>query len=204
MTVNSISNMLTALFLFGCLSVFAQPGVDMEVKSNITALACDTSTSNFIILGSSSLHDWEMVSNSCKGVMELDLNGKPLAINSIRINVKVTSLKSGKNIMDKKCYDALKFEGHPDIIYNLSQITSLKSEGANQYSALFEGTLNIAGIVKPVKIDVTLKRNDNHIAIEGAKDLKMSDFGVEPPRALLGTLKTGNDITINFNLNFIE
>ena len=50
--------------------------------------------------------------------------------------------------------------------------------------------------------DERIDLKDQIINIKGEKTLKMSDFDVKPPTALLGTLKTGNDITIKFNLNY--
>jgi hypothetical protein len=36
----------------------------------------------------------------------------------------------------------------------------------------------------------------------GSKILKMTDFNVEPPVVLMGTLKTGNEITVTFEARF--
>jgi len=38
------------------------------------------------------------------------------------------------------------------------------------------------------------------IRAEGALPLLMTDFGVKPPTALLGTLRTANKITVKFSL----
>ena len=103
-----------------------------------------------------------------------------------------------------RCYDALKYEVYPDIIYKFKSITNIKSQGDNTYKANLEGTLDIAGVLKTIKIDVEIEKKGSIISIKGAKPVKMSDFDVIPPKALLGTLKTGNEITIIFNLNFVE
>jgi polyisoprenoid-binding protein YceI len=195
---------LSSLFLIFWLSGFAQPATSIETVSESASLSCDASSSSFVINGTSSLHDWEMTSQSCKGTLRLDTNAQTLTIENIQLKVLVTSLKSGKKIMDKKCYDALKYEDYPDIIYKFKSISNLTSQGANSYKALLEGTLNIAGVIKPLKIDVAIQKQNGIITLKGSKDVKMSDFDVEPPKALLGTLKTGNEITITFNLNFVE
>ena len=41
---------------------------------------------------------------------------------------------------------------------------------------------------------------DGQYQVSGAYPMKMTDFGIEPPTALLGTMTTGDDVTINFNL----
>jgi polyisoprenoid-binding protein YceI len=189
--------------LFG-MSVSAQSGANFETPTKIASLSCDASTSSFVIQGTSSLHDWEMMSQSFTGALQIGINGQPLDFENIQLKVRVTSLKSGKKIMDKKCYNALKHEDFPDIICRFKSISNIKSQGPNVYTARLEGSLDIAGVLKTVNIDVGIQKKEGIITINGAKPLKMSDFEVEPPKALLGTLKTGNDITIIFNLNFLE
>jgi hypothetical protein len=36
----------------------------------------------------------------------------------------------------------------------------------------------------------------------GVKKMKMTEYNVKPPTALLGTFKTGNYISISYNLKF--
>ena len=53
--------------------------------------------------------------------------------------------------------------------------------------------------------DITLQfkisnSNQNQINVTGETKLKMSDFGIDPPTAMLATLKTGDDITIKYNI----
>jgi len=40
------------------------------------------------------------------------------------------------------------------------------------------------------------------LIFEGSQPISMSDYGISAPTALFGTLKTGNDITINFKVSF--
>jgi hypothetical protein len=40
------------------------------------------------------------------------------------------------------------------------------------------------------------------LAFEGSQTIKMTDYGITPPTALFGTLKTGDEITITFKTNF--
>jgi hypothetical protein len=42
------------------------------------------------------------------------------------------------------------------------------------------------------------------LVFEGSQKIKMTDYGVSPPTALLGVLKTDNDIVLNFKTNFTE
>jgi hypothetical protein len=50
-------------------------------------------------------------------------------------------------------------------------------------------------------MDVTAARlPDGSVKAEGEVPLLMTDFGVTPPTALLGTLRTDNKITVKFSL----
>jgi hypothetical protein len=40
------------------------------------------------------------------------------------------------------------------------------------------------------------------LIVTGVKKMKMADFNVAPPKALMGTINTGNDISISYNMKF--
>lgn len=158
----------------------------------------------FTIKGTSSLHDWAMVSKTFDGTITIARSdAENFDINEISINIGVTSLDSDNRIMNKKTYEALKSDDHPNIYYKFNSVKSMKSIGNNTFEVVLNGILKIAGKSKSVDILLTLIMDNNKISLKGEKPLKMSDFDVEPPTALLGTIKTGNDITIEFNLNYL-
>ena len=183
---------------------FSQADVNntSSVAPSLQAYSLNSANSKFIIKGTSSLHDWEMISENCSGSIRMDPNAETLMISDIQVKLQVKSLKSGKKLMDSKTYDALKEDKFPTITYKYEKIGALKETAPNTYSVTLNGTLTIAGKSKNVPIDVIIKQTNNSINIKGEKPLKMTDFGVEPPTALLGTIKTGDDITIDFNLNY--
>ncbi|MNL78729.1 hypothetical protein D3C87_2051920 [compost metagenome] len=49
---------------------------------------------------------------------------------------------------------------------------------------------------------VSAEANGTGVLIKGKKEIKMSDYGVKPPTILLEFLKTGDDIIIEFELNY--
>lgn len=198
---------LMLLACFVSFHVFSQAGdiaMNDKVKpGNKLSYKINSSASIFTIKGTSSLHDWEMISESFSGKLDFDhVNGGDLTINNIEVKVGVKALESGKRIMDNKCYDALKSDSHPNITYRLNKVESLQNTGSDTYTAKLVGTLSIAGKTRTVSIDTKITVVGGKVLIKGEKPLKMSDFDVEPPTALLGTLKTGNDIIIDFNLNY--
>ena len=79
---------------------------------NITAFAQKSYTldnkTNFSVLGTSTLQDWEMTSASKTGNANLTVtDSKVVDINSIIIDLAVETIKSGKSGMDKIAYETL-------------------------------------------------------------------------------------------------
>jgi hypothetical protein len=42
--------------------------------------------------------------------------------------------------------------------------------------------------------------SDHDIKFSGSYTLKMTDFKMSPPTAMMGTIKVGNEVTIKFDL----
>ena len=207
--MKTLNVILLLLFLSNSNLALAQKGTsetnELSAVTSVDKYKLNKNNSIFTIKGTSSLHDWEMVSKTFDGTISITYSdAENFEINEISINIGVTTLDSDNRIMNKKTYDALKSDDHPNIYYKFTSVKSMKSIGNNTFEVMLNGTLKIAGKSKSVDILVTLIMENNKISsIKGAKPLKMSDFDVEPPTALLGTIKTGNDITIEFNLNYL-
>ncbi|MDE3145658.1 MAG: YceI family protein, partial [Bacteroidota bacterium] len=63
------------------------------------------------------------------------------------------------------------------------------------------GKLTIAGTTNNAEVIASYKLNaDKSITVSGNKKISMKDFKMEPPTFMMGTIKTGNDIVLKFNL----
>ncbi|GAA4268037.1 YceI family protein [Hyunsoonleella aestuarii] len=157
--------------------------------------------STLIINGTSNLHDWTITSSSCTGTISFnDIN--KCSINSLKFEVPPISLKSGKKGMDKNTYKALKTDEFKNIKFLLTEVTTLNNSNPNNYSIEVEGVLSIMENNKKILLKNNILLNNNNVCIEGSKKIKMTDFGVEPPKALFGTITTGDEITIDYKLIF--
>lgn len=184
--------------LFSILAtLFAVPGGDL-----IATYKTDAASSSMTILGTSTMHDWEMEAKNMKGAMDVDLYSDKLEINSLSLSVPVESLKSGKSAMDKNAYEALKYKKHDDITYELTQVVKSNKISDSQYKLTTKGKLTIAGETKTMTIPITGIVKGNSLALKGSTSFKMSQFGVEPPSFMFGSVTTGDEITINFNINY--
>lgn len=152
------------------------------------------------IAGTSTLHDWTADVNKVDGSAALVFsNGSLTGVKSLTLRMDAGTIKSKKGAaMDKNMYKALKTDKYSTISFTLTKLAPVSGNKVNA-----EGRLTIAGTTQVVNIIATSKMNAHgEWVFTGSKALKMTDFNVEPPVVLLGTLKTGNDITISFETAF--
>jgi len=150
--------------------------------------------------GTSTIHDWTSAVTDIKGSAALQVSeGKLTDISALSLKVKVEGIESSKGrIMDNKTYNALESDDHPYITFSLASAKIMPKGNNVQVTAT--GPLTIAGKTNTVQIVAMGTYQGDAIHFSGSKDLKMTDFGISPPTAMLGTLKTGDDITIDFSL----
>lgn len=160
----------------------------------------DTQKSALKVLGTSSLHDWEITAEKQSGQIEINTADKDV-IKSLVMAFDVDALKSGKSGMDKNTRKALNYEVYKTIDFQLTSIQSVVPNSSG-YQINATGKLTVSGTTKDIDLSLNLIVDKDLVTVSGKKALKMTTFNVEPPTALLGTIKTGDDIIIEFNTTF--
>jgi|SRR5690554_924601 len=162
-------------------------------------------TSTLVVDGTSNIHDWQINAENQQGKLTADFEeGKLTKIQQLDFSVTAESLKSGKSGMDKNTYKALNTSKHKQIVFKLTKVNSINSSGSNGYKVATTGSLMIAGSTKPIDITFDIKVEGSKITLSGSKTLKMTDFGVDPPKAMFGTITTGDAVDIKFESNFTK
>lgn len=154
------------------------------------------------IKGTSNIHDWISSVEKINGeaVYSFDDRGQ-LSVQQCKVVIPVKSIKSNKSsIMDNKTWNALKSKSHANIEYELDRFEKVKHNG-DLFTASTSGKLKIAGQTQFIQMDIKgSKLITGGIEICGTKKLKMTEFGIDPPTALMGTLTTGNEVEIDFRI----
>lgn len=167
-------------------------GQQLKVNEQNTELSID---------GTSTVHDWTIVAEQFDGAAKVSLENNALKeIHQLSFTIPTKSLKSGKSSMDDNTYEALKADKHPSIKYQFRSMDNLKVNG-NTTSMSTKGVLTIGGVSKVVNMNVTADAS-NGLAFQGDITFKMSVFEIDPPTAVFGTIKTGDEITIKFNAQY--
>ena len=157
-----------------------------------------TSNPSLTVAGTSTIHDWVMESSEARGQGSFIIEqGKVTGVEGLEIVMPVKSLKSGKKSMDSNTYEALKEKDHPNITYKIVEIVS-----SNNGQLDVKGRLTVAGNTRMIRSKVKTAANGNNIVAQGSFPMKFSEFNLEPPTAVFGTIKTGDELVINYNLTF--
>lgn len=161
------------------------------------------------IYGTSSLHDWTVTGYHLYGSIAVR-NKRSTATSLIdyllkeennqlnaKLRIPVAYLKSGKSGMDDKMKEALKYEKNKFIHFSLSKISKIRKVNDHGLTFIATGNLTIAGKIKliPLKVSLTKKLKKYYFRVK--KKFKMTNFKIKPPKAMLGVISTGDEVTIN-------
>ncbi len=180
-----------------CLAVLAIFTITITYAQTSFTLIPDSS--KVTVYGTSSMHDWETSSTKTNGEAMIEMaDDSLLSISGLKIQFPTDSFDSGKRVMDKKTRGALKDKKHPEIYFELTEINEIYDD-----SLMATGTFFAAGteVERRVTVYYTI-HEDGSMRFWGRSPFKMTDFGVDPPTALLGSLKTGDEIEIGYNVLF--
>jgi polyisoprenoid-binding protein YceI len=174
-----------------------------------TARVAVAPESKLWIEGTSNLHGWSCKAEKLDAEIEFDAAAAaqvsvapPKALKKVEVKVPVRSLKCGHGAMDDNLYKALNAEAAPNISYILATFEATNGESKDTFTLKTVGTLTIAGKENKLTMDVTATRlGDGTVKATGMVPIKMTDYGIKPPTAIFGRLKTGDEVKVNFELS---
>lgn len=192
------------LFVVGLLAV----GLPTEAAS-ATHYVQDDAGSRVVVEGTSTLHGWRaegtlegslvladgdlslLWSTSGTDVREVAATG--------RVDILVTSLTSGNDRLDKKMYRALQAGMHATISYRLTAAQIAGVPDSDHLTVETTGVLTVAGVERPISLVVALERLlDDRIQVTGQTTLRMTDFNIKPPKAMLGMIRADDEVQVNW------
>lgn len=144
----------------------------------------------------STLHDFTGVTSRVEGALEVEL-GRPERSPSGRIEVEAASLDTGVEGRDEEMRSVLAVKEQPKIVFAWTAFEPKTVDAAGQrIEGIARGDLTIRGRTRPValaaKVTVDASRR---VAIDGELRVRMSDFGVAPPRQL-GVISVEDEVRI--------
>ena len=160
------------------------------------------SESKITVSGTSNLHEWEERVDKFDVSMQVQPKGTAIAsISNVTFMSKSAAVVGDNSIMTGKTHDALQVDKHPEIIFRSSDISVPDLQGGSIKGNL-KGDVVINGVTKHIVVSYTGILSGDKLEISGSQVLDMKDYNIKPPTALMGTLKTGDKVTVSFSLKF--
>jgi polyisoprenoid-binding protein YceI len=151
------------------------------------------------VAGTSTLHEWTMTTHEPLTQVAFEMaNGTIASVKNLNVTITCQTLKSAHAAMDKNAYSSLKVDKFKTIVFKLTSAT------VQNNAIQCTGTLTIAGVTKTISFASNFEVKPESIHVTGNVPIKMSDYQVEAPSFMFGTVKTGNEITVSFNLQLVK
>ena len=166
---------------------------------------------HIVVKGDSTLHAWSVDTETIAG--ELVLGGdpeKPLAERAplvsrdehptLSVTIPAKSLAGEKDGLNEKMYTALKAEDHARIRYRLTAAHGAKAvEGGDAVRVNTRGVVTVAGEDHGLSTPMMIERlGPTRLRVSGRAALKMTDFGIEPPSAMLGMISAADKVEVQW------
>lgn len=165
-------------------SAWLDPASTLEVrgKSNIDAFICKLKRKN--------APDTLFIT--------LERDGKELHFIDATWKFPVDCFDCGNRIMTRDFQSTLHGDKYPNLILRLKSIT-LPSENGEPSNGVATMEIEIAGQKSIRRMPLNrVNSSSGHLMLAGDQKLKMSWFGIAPPRLLMGLVTISDDITIRF------
>src|SRR5687767_11842518 len=182
----------------------AQPGSNPAGQMPASVRIPVRADSRLWLEGSSNVRDWTCRATGMDATLEVD-EVRSLANNrlvrAVAVRVPVRLLKCGDRHMEAHMYTALKAPPAPATNYIAAKFDSLAQAGLVGEPLETTGQLTVAGVERTVRMTVRSERlPDGSYRARGSVPIRMTDFGIKPPRPWGGILRTADKVVIQFEI----
>lgn len=157
--------------------------------------------------GKSTVRDWSCKAPVMDAALTLLGEGTTAAVvagdapaATTTLTIPTMKLDCDNGTMNGHMRKALAAEKHGEITFTLTSYEATPAAGAPTKGTL-TGDLTIKGVTKAITFPVEfVAEGAKGLRVKGTYALKMTEWGVEPPKLMLGTLKVNEMVTVGFDL----
>lgn len=116
------------------------------------------------------------------------------------LTIGAARLGCGPGAMNRHLREALKADANPEIELRLAGWDA-RPEPDGTTAVRLRGRLRIAGVEREVALDAVAARDTlGRVHLTGAQPLRVTDYGVVPPRRFLGALRVRDTVTVHWDV----
>lgn len=161
------------------------------------------------LYGSANVTDWEAKVKTIRGKVVFRNSGSAnwqeadaSWLEHVEIVIPVEDIDSDSRRMNNNMYGYLKKNQYPEITYRVIETREVVVVENPGIILTVRGVITAAGVEREIIHDVKIRQNSSGgLVVSGSSDLKMTDFGIDPPTAMLGSIRSRDEMTISFELH---
>jgi polyisoprenoid-binding protein YceI len=153
--------------------------------------------------GTSTVRDWSCKAPQIDATIDAEaaagaavLEGRK-AVRTVDLTFPVATLDCDNRTMNNHMRNALNATQHQTIRFRMTDYTLAR---AATTTGSLQGQLTINGQTRPITVPVQFAGAAGALKVTGRYPLAMTQWGVQPPRLMMGTLKVGDTVYVNFDL----
>ncbi len=126
-----------------------------------------------------------------RAMSHLSMESNPLTLKGT-IEVSMVDLISDNKKRDADMQEALESSIFPKAVFDVKEIVA---KGEDHY--LLKGMMNLHGVTKPITFEGKITEESSKVRIKATSALKMSDFGIKPPRLVFLSVRDQVDLYVD-------
>ena len=164
-----------------------------------------TDDAHVVVKGTSTLHDWELRSETMMSeVAFITGNGEAFeALESVMFVLEKTTLESDRSRLERMAHEEMDADNYPQITFRSDGNGDIERNG-DEYRVTATGDLTISGVSRQISVEATCINTGDEMVCTGTRDLKMTDYDIDPPTLILGTIRTHDDVTVEFRIVYSQ
>jgi polyisoprenoid-binding protein YceI len=141
-----------------------------------------------------------MATGAAPGGAGLEALAAKGGLKGLDVHVAVRGLSSGESGLDDNLRKALSADQYHEIRFQMDSYQSAAGPESGSLVLKIKGRLQIAAAEKPIELDAVGVSDGQVLHVTGVKQLLMSDYGIKPPKFMLGAMSVRDSVTIHFDL----
>jgi len=126
-----------------------------------------------------------------KAVSHLSMDAAPATLKGT-IEISMSDLISDNKKRDTNMQETLESSTFPKAVFEVKEVVAKGGD-----NVILKGVMNLHGVTKPMSFEGTVSEEASKVRIKVKSSMKMSDFGITPPKMVFLVVRDQVDLSVD-------
>jgi polyisoprenoid-binding protein YceI len=126
-----------------------------------------------------------------KATSHLSMDATPATLKGT-IEISMSDLMSDNKKRDTNMQETLESATFPKAVFEVKDVVAKGGD-----NVILKGSMNLHGVTKPMSFEGTVSEEASNVRIKVKSSMKMSDFGIIPPKMVFLTVRDQVDLSVD-------